>query len=212
MHYLPFSWRWCVCRSLYVLRASHGPVFGRRRDRIHSVLLCSLDKGGGCSTDVSDTRRVTVCGGDSKGHDTDSAGGFGTNVRATRKGLRREGRQGAKATAPPCSAPRWCARAPWLRDRAPRQAAMAVAMAHHCHGWCRGGTSHRFWYATPPPPPPPCPPGPLSCRVNGYWPHLDPPHNRPSQPPPPPHRPPLQCSPPPPGGLRPTSTGGGSRV
>ena len=35
--------------------------------------------------------------------------------------------------------PRWCARAPWLRDRAPRRVAMAVAMAHHSHGLCLAG-------------------------------------------------------------------------
>ena len=46
-------------------------------------------------------------------------------------------------------APLWCACAPWLRDRAPCQVAMAVAMAHHCHSLCLGGAGRgwaRVWW------------------------------------------------------------------
>ena len=49
-------------------------------------------------------------------------------------------------SAPPhhVEPPRWCARVPWLRDRAPSQAAMAVAMAHNCRGLCLAGVWRRL--------------------------------------------------------------------
>ena len=49
-------------------------------------------------------------------------------------------------TAPPCSAPLRCARAPWLRDRVPSQAAMAVVMADNCHGILAWFASGRVWW------------------------------------------------------------------
>ena len=48
-------------------------------------------------------------------------------------------------TAPLCSAPLWCARAPWLRDRAPSQVAMAVVMADNCHSILAWFASGGVW-------------------------------------------------------------------